>query len=318
MKVLVTGASGFVGSRICSDLEADGHDVVRVVHKNSDQSNVYTVDVGEAETFATLEGISNIDAIIHCAGIAHRFGRTSKHEYFRVNVRGTRNVAEFAARKCVRTFIHFSTVLVYGPAAGDGLIDESTEPAPVDDYSSSKYEGEKAALDVCKNAGIEIVVLRPVPIIGEGSRGNVSRLIEAIDRNRFFWIGDGRNERSFIYVGDIAQAGIAALSIGSDAAIFNLSGGVISVRELVATIHHRLGVAVPNSYVSNAVARFANYLVKPLAKLPIVGRYQRTLDTWLATAVYSGVAFDQYRKVPMTNVREAIQREVDFYLATKN
>lgn len=87
MKILVTVASGFVGSRACSHLEAAGHDVIRLSHSNhSGFRNEYLLGIAEREAFAQINDIDGIDAVVHCAGVAHRFGRTSKEEFWRVNV----------------------------------------------------------------------------------------------------------------------------------------------------------------------------------------------------------------------------------------
>ncbi len=318
MKILVTGASGFVGSRACSHLEAAGHDVIRVSHsQQTGFKNEYLLDVAEPEAFEKIEHIGNIDAIVHCAGIAHRFGRTSKGEFWRVNVDGSRNIAEFAARKGVGRFIHLSSVLVYGTPISNQPVAEKENAAPEDDYAASKLAGEMAVSEVCGSAGIRLAILRPVPMIGEGSRGNVARLIRAIDRRRFVWIGDGRNERSFVYVDDVAAAIDTALSISEERRVLNVSGGEITVKEMVETISNQLGVGRSFSLLPYPAAQFATRVSRPLSRLPQVGRYYRTLETWLADAVYSGDAFKSWGFKPTIDVREALRREVESYLASK-
>ena len=318
MKVLVTGASGFVGSRTCSHLEAAGHDVIRITHsKKSGLPNEYILDITDPGSFAKLEEIPDIDAIVHCAGIAHRFGRTSRDEFWRVNVDGAKNVADFAARKQITRFVHLSSVLVYGPSTSNHPVREDRTPAPKDDYSSSKLEGERTVAGVCKAAGIDLVILRPVPIIGEGSRGNVARLIRAIDRQRFVWIGDGRNVRSIVDLSDVAEAIRTALSISECFATFNVTGGTMTVREMVEDISKELGRSHPARLIPHKIAKLALSGASPLAKLPAIGRYHRTLETWLADAVYSGEALMNSGFVPAVNVREALQNEVKAYFASK-
>jgi UDP-glucose 4-epimerase len=320
MKVLVTGASGFVGARACTHLEAAGHDVVRLSHSDKagfDSTFDYFVDIADAETFSNLDDVNEIDAIVHCAGIAHRFGRTSKEDYWRVNVEGTTNVAEFAAQKKVGRFVHLSSVLVYGPSRSAQPVTAQQTPAPADDYSSSKLAGEAAATAVCMAAGIKLAILRPVPVLGEGSRGNVARLIRAIDRNRFVWIGDGRNERSFVYVSDVAEAVLTALSIPEEFAIFNVTGGSMTVRELVEGILEKLGRRSPVRIIPHSLAAFALATSRPVAGVARLGTYHRTLETWLADAVYSGEAFASKGFHTATDLQEALRREVDFYLASK-
>ncbi|MEQ1764061.1 MAG: NAD-dependent epimerase/dehydratase family protein [Pyrinomonadaceae bacterium] len=322
MRILVTGAAGFVGARACSHFETAGHKVVRVSHSNSagasmESESSYVVDVADPKAFVTLDGVDKIDAIVHCAGIAHRFGRTSRDEFWRVNVDGSAHVAEFAARRGIARFVHLSSVLVYGLSNSDQPITEEQLPSPGDDYPSSKLAGEEAVESVCKAAGIKLVILRPVPIIGEGSRGNVARLIRVIDRGRFIWVGDGRNERSFVYVADVAEAILTALSLPDDIAKFNVTGGTMTIKEMVDNISTNLGRSAPANLVSFGAANFALAISTPLAGVPSVGRYQRTLETWLSNAVYSGAALANKGFVSTIDLREALKREVHYYLASK-
>ena len=314
MKILVTGANGFVGSRTCLHLEAAGHEVVRVSHMGT---SGYAVDIGDISSFEALEHIEDIEAVVHCAGLAHRFGRIPQAEFDRVNVDGVRNVVKFCARKSVRRFVHLSSVLVYGTSSSTIPISEDQNVNPQDDYSRSKLAGEQAASDASSRAGINLVILRPVPIIGEGSRGNVARLIRAIDRKHFLWIGDGRNERSFVYVGDVAAAILKALSIPKSNCTLNVTGGKITVRGLVETIADSLGKPRPARLLPHQTAKLALKLSKPFTRVPKVGCLHQTLDTWLADAVYSGSLLMSLGFKPSVDLRDGIRREVEFYLASK-
>jgi UDP-glucose 4-epimerase len=318
MRILVTGAAGFVGSRTCSHLEVAGHEIVRIVHaRKTSLLNEYAVDSADPGTFTALDDIREIDAVVHCAGIAHRFGRTSRDEYWRVNVDGAKNITEFAVRKQVPHFIHLSSVLVYGRPTSSEPITESQTPAPDDDYSSSKLAGEIAVAEVCKGSDIRLTILRPVPIIGAGSRGNVARLIRAIARKRFIWIGDGRNKRSFVDVSDVAETIVSSLSDANVGGTFNVTGGTMTVREMVEDISELLGRSNPVRLVPHKIAKVAAALSKPLASLPMAGRYHHTLETWLSDAVYSGEALKKLGFLPATNVRDALRNEVKAYLGSK-
>ncbi|MEO5857561.1 MAG: NAD-dependent epimerase/dehydratase family protein [Pyrinomonadaceae bacterium] len=319
MKVLVTGALGFVGGRTCARLEEAGHAVIRAGHsKNAGGGRAdHLIDIVDGETFSTLNEVGQIDAVVHCAGIAHRFGRTTKEDYSRINVEGTRNVAEFAAQKGIGRFVHLSSVLIYGQSASAVPVTESYPPQPVDDYSLSKLGGELAVTDVCSASGMSLAILRPVPIIGEGSRGNVARLIRAIDQKRFIWIGDGRNRRSFVHVDDVANAVLAGLSIPGDLNYLNVTGGTMTVKKLVEFISEDLGKRPPAKMLPHEIANMALSAFKQLAAFSKLRTYHRTLETWLSEAVYSGEAFIDNGFRPEVNLREAVRREVDCYLSSK-
>ena len=90
MRILVTGASGFVGSRTCAYLEKAGHEIIRISHSNpSGVKDEYLLDIAKPEAFEKIKHIGGVDAIVHCAGIAHRFAKTSKEMFWRVNVDGS-------------------------------------------------------------------------------------------------------------------------------------------------------------------------------------------------------------------------------------
>src|SRR4051812_48012470 len=124
MRVLVTGATGFVGRALVAKLRELGADVVAVGGPSSSEAD-HSLDVADAEQVRRLGGEKNIDAVAHLAGLAHRFGRTSDEEFNRVNVRGTDNIAVLAARLGVKHFLLISSTLVYGRQREEGPVTES-------------------------------------------------------------------------------------------------------------------------------------------------------------------------------------------------
>lgn len=313
MRIVVTGAAGFIGSRVCQHLEEAGNDVIRLIHKadkTTEPASSYVIDITDNSTFAQIEKESGIDALVHCAAIAHRFGKTSGSEFASVNVEGSRNIADLASRMQIPKVIHLSSVLVYGEVDTMEAIDESFPIQPADDYARSKAEAEAIMSDVCLRSGIDLVILRPAPVVGEGSRGNTARLIEAIKRKRFFWIGDGRNRRSFVYVGDVARAVEYAINLHGEVAAYNVVGGCISIRELVGSIASECGVRVPTWGIPLTFSRLAVVLSRPLSVVPPIGRLNRTAKAWLSNAVYSGESLRRTGFFPQTNVEAAIKKEI--------
>ncbi len=320
MRILVTGASGFVGSRTCDHLEVAGHDIVRCVsprHSEIPTSQVYSVDLSDPRSVDRLNRLGSFDAVVHSAGVAHRFGNTSGSEFRRVNVEGSKNVAELAVNLGARKFVHLSSVMVYGGGHGGRSVSEDKTPSPDDAYSRSKLEGEQVVKSSLHGRSVDLTILRPAPIIGEGSKGNVSRLIRAIDNGSFRWIGDGRNQRSFVYVGDVPRAVEFALNLDHRNCVFNLVGGNVTVAGLVNTIAKGLGKQITGFRVPENLARLSRTMSRPLRKIPVIGRYQRTLETWMADAVYAGDAIESCGFRPATTIEQALNLEVDRYLESR-
>ena len=320
MKILVTGASGFVGTATTVHLETLGHEVIQLIGPSRAAGPAsFPVDLADESTFPDPRSFSPIDAVVHCAGIAHRFGPAAQKDFERVNVRGVENTLRFAVQAGAKHFVLISSVLVYGTPPNAEPITEDYPTTPDDDYGRSKLEGERVAIKMCGDASIRLSILRPAPIIGEGSRGNIARLIRAIDRRRFVWVGDGRNKRSFVYVGDVARAIGAVLDRSNqELSIFNLAGQSMTVAELVALIEEKLERRTPRLRIPGATVRAIDRIAAVVKQIPSVERVRRTLATWMADAVYSGENIERNLGfVPETTIREAIGREIDHYLASK-
>ena len=321
MRILVTGASGFVGSTACVYLQSLGHEVIRFLGPTRALAAAsFPVDVADLGTFPNPKLTFPLDAIIHCAGIAHRFGGVSMDDFDRVNVRGVENTIKFAEQSEVQKLVLLSSVLVYGTPRDPTPIGEDYPAAPDDDYGASKLKGEQVAIKMCQERSIQLTILRPAPIVGEGSRGNVARLIKAIDRRRFVWIGDGRNRRSFVYVGDVARAIEHVIRINDNVgpSVYNIVGGSISVADLVGSVERSLERRQSKLAIPSWAAKAIYHLSAVGSPIERIQRYRRLLATWLADAVYSGDRIErQLGFAAQTTIEEAIGREVGHYLRNK-
>jgi UDP-glucose 4-epimerase len=328
MKFLVTGASGFIGNAVVAEILTRGHEVIAVYGPSSnlpagtdDRIEYVKADVRDQDSFRSITDKGSVDAVIHAAGIAHRFRRIDGREYEKVNTGGVRNVAEASVGLAAGRFVLISSVLVYGRSgrvAGKPVTEEN-ECYPADVYAKSKLDGERAALEVCRSRGIKLSILRPAPVIGEGSKGNFSRLIAAIDRRRFVWIGDGSNLKSLVYVGDVARSAVhLAENSTEDFELFNVTNKPTAMRDIVNEAADALGVNAPRI----AIPRFPIQQCMRLARLTpfrsTATRLSATLETWLAEDVYSSERLSsKYSFVPSVSISEAIQREVRYYLTNK-
>ena len=318
-KVLVTGATGFVGGRIFKDLGAAGFDVIGTSTAAADGSKYFQIDVADPNSVARVFAERQIDAVIHCAGIAHRFGKTTDDLYSKVNLEGTRNVALAAMEGGVGKFILMSSVLVYG---GGGSVhqpkEESDQTDPKDTYAKSKLDAELAAIAAFEGSACELQILRPAPVIGEGSKGNFARLIKAIDSGRFIWIGNGSNKKSLTYVGDIASACELFLTgeMQDRVAVLNIASPPESMADIVAAIASEMDRKIPALRVPEIVARSAARIGKTIGGPP--GRIAGSIETWLSEDVYSTAKLAaSLPELRLTPIIEAVRRDASEYIANR-
>ena len=322
MRVLVTGANGFIGQAIVTALLSEKHEVFCLVSFKSENveklPNVYRGDITDAESLMGLKALKNIDVVIHSAGLAHQFGKTHDKDFRQINVVGTENTAHLAGELQVRHFILISSVAVYGSVKNKTeLIDEKFPCQPQSVYARSKFESEKVARKICENHKVALTVLRLATVLGEDDRGNTARLIKAIDRKRFIWIGNGENHKSLIYKADVADACVKILNKKTNVSeIFNLTGEPVKINFVVAEIAKNLnrkisGIKVPIKLLKNIFeANLKTLRSKKISKL------SETVEKWMSEDVFSGDKFAEiYSFRPQTPICEAIRRQVKAYRA---
>lgn len=297
MKVLVTGATGFLGRAIVDELLQNGLEVFTTAKSSrADLPNYFPADITDAETLNELEKLEKIDAIIHAAGLAHQFEETSREKFWRVNVEGARNVANLARKLKIEKFILISSVAVYGDAVAarrPPKFEEDSDCRPLGFYAESKLEAEKTVTEICENASIDLTILRPSTIVGEGDRGNVARLIKAIDRRRFLWIGKGKNLKSLIYKADVARACSHFIenfrqSKTIKANIYNVTAKPVSMREIVGEIEKVLQKSAFPVYFPASPAQKSFRLLGKASGVKRFSKIAETIDKWLQDDVFSG------------------------------
>ncbi len=122
MKILLTGANGFIGAEIFSELVKENFELIAAGGKKSQRNEknrqatneIIKIDVADKKTFSELEKLNTIDAVIHAAGLAHQFGEIEKSAFDKVNVTGTENIACLAVKLNAKHFILISSTAVYG------------------------------------------------------------------------------------------------------------------------------------------------------------------------------------------------------------
>lgn len=208
LSVLVTGAYGFLGGVIARALEcardSDGAGTYDVARLGRGEGAEVRADL--AEGAPDLSGLGSMNAVVHAAGLAHVPGRTAEQvrAYQQVNVAGTVNLLKALRGTGVRRLVFVSTTLVYGEGEGREL----DEKAPLDGngaYAASKIQAEGIVRAWCEKEGVECLVLRLPLVAGVGAKGNLSRMVEGIQRGRYVRIGAGEAQVSMVLAEDVAR-----------------------------------------------------------------------------------------------------------------
>jgi nucleoside-diphosphate-sugar epimerase len=210
-KVLVTGASGFVGRAVCQYLADSEISIRKVVRQRPDHQENQDCHVIEDINIQTdwSQALRQIDSIVHLAARAHIMKDTSSsplNEFRRINVEGTINLARQAARANVRRFIFISSIKVNGEKTEGKGFTENDSPAPEDPYGISKYEAEQGLRQVAKESGLDVVILRPPLMYGPFVKANFYQLMNMVYSGWPLPLGRISNQRSLLYVGAFANA----------------------------------------------------------------------------------------------------------------
>jgi nucleoside-diphosphate-sugar epimerase len=205
MKLLVTGANGFLGRPMCLHLGLLGHDVVPTVRRPSGLSNEHVVG-DEASWRAALVGC---DSVIHLAARAHVMNdhETDSLKVFRANnVDVTIELATRAIEAGVRRFVFMSTAKVNGEETAIGCSFKPDDPPdPKDPYAISKSEAEQGLLKIAQRTGLEVVIIRPPLVYGPKVKGNFASLIALVRKGMPLPLGAINNRRSMIALDNLVN-----------------------------------------------------------------------------------------------------------------
>lgn len=210
MKLLVTGANGFVGNHLCRALSKRDVSVLAISRSipNHEYNNITYSNKSLTESADWAESLKGIDVVIHLAGRAHVMQEESQDSYSayaKINIDVTKNLAKQAAMQGVKRFIFLSSIKVNGESTQINPFTENDLPAPEDDYGKTKYEAEIALKEIARSTGIEIVIVRPPLVYGPGVKANFQKLITLCKLSVPLPLGAVKNKRSLIYVGNLVS-----------------------------------------------------------------------------------------------------------------
>ena len=250
-RVLVTGATGFVGRALCPRLLSDGWQL-RAALMTDDLSPVPEgVEPVRIESVGSRtpwsEALAGVDTVLHLAARVHIMSDPASDPLrgvLEVNALGTERLAREAARAGVRRLVFVSSIKVNGEESGIPYT-EAAPAQPSDPYGISKSEAEKALRRVEAETGLEVVVLRPTLVYGPGVKANFLNLLKVVRRGIPLPLGSIDNRRSLIFLGNLVDALALCLSHPEAAGeTFLVSDGEdVSTSELLRRCAGALGVA---------------------------------------------------------------------------
>jgi nucleoside-diphosphate-sugar epimerase len=290
MRIALTGATGYTGSRLLEALVRRGDSVAALARRGSPRPDAPAdwVEGDLADAAAAGRLVEGADAVVHVAAVYRTAGHPDAY-YRDVNVGGTERLLQAAAREGVRRFVHTSTVGVHGdvrdPPAG-----EDAPIAPSDVYQATKAEAEALAFEYHRRDGVPVAVVRPGAIYGPGET-RLLKLFRAIARGRYAVVGNGRAAYHPVYVDDLIQGFLLALD--HPAAVgeaFIIAGArAVSQDELAALIARSTGGRVLPFHVPARPLQWAGDLCEALCvpfglEPPL---HRRRVDFWTKNRAFS-------------------------------
>ncbi len=321
MKVLVTGATGFLGGKTIELILKEGHEAVALVRSTSNIEGLpKNIEVREADFFdeASLESaVQDIDAVIHFAAYFDFYPRDEKL-MFKVNVEGTKNLMNACIGTQVQRFIYCSTTETMGPIRFPPGT-EDTELIPDFSYGESKILAENAIREISKDADLPHIILRPTGVLGEGDLYVMYEVAEQLYEGKVFALPtDLSAQFMYTHVDDIVAGFVAALTPMSalNNTFILCPDESMSWEEFLEVLTTRLGVKPPRLRVPAIFAKFGMSLLSPIKnrKKNSFFWHGKSVDMMMVDRVYSN---DKAKKLlgwtPKITMVEGIQRAVDWY-----
>ena len=296
--LLITGATGFVGSKLLKLLETSDFKICVLSRQQHPDYETIICDLGQKQI--PTSAIVSVDTVFHLAGFAHDLRDASKveHLYRAINVNATVQLAELAAQQGVQRFVFVSSVKAGGVAIMGRCMTEEDQGEPEGIYGKTKREAELKLLEIGRQSCMHVSIVRPSLIYGPGAKGNLAVMRSGIEKGWFPPLPETGNRRSMIHVDDLVRALLlVAEDDRADGEIFIATDGVPhSSRKIYEAICQQVDKTVPRwsvpkflfDGVASVSSRFRYKVEKLLgdeyyssAKLESLGfRAERTLKDW--------------------------------------
>ncbi len=261
-KLLITGASGYIGGKLAEFYSQSGREIRLLVRDpqrlpDSLKKTCEVVPGDLTKPDSLKDSLLDIEAVIHAAGLLGHWG-TPERDLWAVNVRGTEHLIQAACAAQVRRFIHLSAGGVTGPVSRQ-VANEDYPPQPRTPYEKSKWEGEKLALKLATELNFNLLVVRPTFTYGPGDPHKL-KLFQTIQKHRFAFIGDGFSLLHPVYIEDLLLGIDLALKSNLSGVSLILGGErCVSKREFIYSLADALGVRRPTVHLPRWLANSLAY-----------------------------------------------------------
>ena len=212
-KLLVTGASGFIGNALCKKLLSENNEIVAPCRSSEKLPKHELLD------FKPISGLENVadwstmladvEVVVHLASRVHVMKDSSDDalsDYRKINVVATVDLAKQAAKAGVKRFVYISSIKVNGEQSLPGKpFNADDQPAPTDPYAISKYEAEEELKRIAASTGLELVIIRPPLVYGPGVKANFLIMMEKIERGSILPFGAIKNLRSLVALDNLVD-----------------------------------------------------------------------------------------------------------------
>lgn len=319
-KIALLGGSGFVGTRLTSDLLRSGHQVTIADIEPSNSYPDLRLDADVRAFDSLLSACHECDVIINLAA-AHRDDIRPISLYYDTNVTGARVTCQVAEKLGIQKIVFTSSVAVYGHQHGEP--DEESLHQPIGPYGETKSQAEKVykewhAKDPAKRT---LMIVRPTVIFGPSNRGNVHTLMDQITKGHFLMVGNGENKKSMAYVGNVSAFLNHSLSFDKGLHIFNyVDKPDYSMKDLVDLIKQRTGIKTSSLRLPKIIGLGAGMILDVIAratgrKLPIS---RVRVEKFCATTVFKADRVAASGFVAPTALEQGLIETIDAEFNTQN
>jgi len=325
MNILITGATGFIGSHLTKELYRRGYHcrcLVRDIDKGKEIFSEYKdieFVVGDVTKPETLKDIANnIAVVFHLAAHGH-VAATSEEAFkifYKINVNGTKNLLNECLDKNISKFFHFSSTAAIG-LIPDVIVDENTKPQPKTPYQKSKLESEKAVKAFIKASGFPAVIYRPCMVYGIGGFGEFYKFTKLIKRGIMPKIGFKKKLTPLVNVKEVIQACIKGIKGAKAGEIYFICGEKsYPFDEIIRYIKKALNSKKVSIYIPTYIALLGASILEYFAKISnntsIVTR--QNIESTIADRMFSiKKAQSDFGYCPSTQLYERLFDTIKWY-----